>query len=445
MAHSYKHLIICCDGLWDTTQAPTNTAKLSSIIHTNKNPKTPQIVFYDSGHLHKPYINQHLQNTFGLGIKRSLFLAYQFLSHNYEKGDKIFCFGASKGAQTLLHLIHLLDLIGLLPKEELHLLEKAYQYYLTPVHKRNQNHFLIDAHTPPIHFLGLWDSVGAQGVPVIGLQTLSRLWLKQQPPYLPTCIDHIYHAIALDERRPYFHQDKLKLQVSSSNNHPHQNLYQAWFPGNHADVTGGTKKQHDFNPSLHWMITQAQQSGLSFDETLLKQLITFNTSPNYFLDLKKTLFNKLVTTLFYNTKPREIQADDLSKHFYIHKSVSEYMKNNPNYRPSNINANIELLKHHYEPHHKERRQHFRVSVNKTQGTIETNHSFATCEILNYSIYGGVQIKCDNQLKPDTKIIISSPSIKSSMTQCVWANSGYYGLQFLNIEKPPSHSINSQVM
>ena len=80
----------------------------------------------------------------------------------------------------------LINTIGLLTKADLEQLPFAYQYYQTPLKKRDnpkfyQVHKLVQnaldtSRIPYIQFLGVWDTVGAHGAPFPSLQKISQLF-----------------------------------------------------------------------------------------------------------------------------------------------------------------------------------------------------------------------------------------------------------------------------
>jgi uncharacterized protein (DUF2235 family) len=114
-----------------------------------------------------------------------------------------------------------------------------------------------------IRFIGVWDTVGALGIPVTPL----RFWNKKRYQFhdvqLSRTVDFAYQALAIDEMRKPFrpavweqHPEAPKSQV----------VEQAWFPGVHCDVGGGYDQTGLSNGALLWLWNRAAACGLALDE-----------------------------------------------------------------------------------------------------------------------------------------------------------------------------------
>src|SRR5207245_9174244 len=61
-----------------------------------------QIAFYDDGVVTSSFkLFAILGGVFGVGLKRNVIAIYSFCCRNYEPGDRIYCFGFSRGAFTI--------------------------------------------------------------------------------------------------------------------------------------------------------------------------------------------------------------------------------------------------------------------------------------------------------------------------------------------------------
>lgn len=97
---------------------------------------------------------------------------------------------------------------------------------------------------PKIRFLGLWDVVAAFGIAVdIGIP-FSRINLGYKLS-LPGNVEHCFHALALDERRPAFRPTRVPAG------------YECWFRGVHSDVGGGNDNHALNDITLRWMLYKA--------------------------------------------------------------------------------------------------------------------------------------------------------------------------------------------
>ena len=133
--------------------------------------------------------------------------------------------------------------------------------------------FAFDPQRPediPVDFIGVWDTVGALGIPeYLG-------WLNMFDPLhrysfhnvtLNPHIRHGRHAVAMDERRrPYM--PALWSEPYASG----QDVKQVWFPGSHKDVGGGHLRMGLSDGALLWMIEEAREAvGLGFNPATVEQ------------------------------------------------------------------------------------------------------------------------------------------------------------------------------
>jgi uncharacterized protein (DUF2235 family) len=179
-----KHLIVCCDGTWNTPeqedngiQAPTNVVKLKSSLAagaTVDGAAVEQPVYYHTG------VGTE-GGAWGQGLSRNIQSAYHWLAQHYAARDRIFLLGFSRDAYTVCSLCGmlsrcgLLDLSGVATAEGWRRVEDAYQ--LGYREARQQAQWAVDwafhhRRETPVHFIGVWDTVGALGVP--GTLTLQR-------------------------------------------------------------------------------------------------------------------------------------------------------------------------------------------------------------------------------------------------------------------------------
>src|SRR5262249_39840724 len=108
-----------------------------------------------------------------------------------------------------------------------------------------------------IIFLGVWDTVGALGIPVESFDEFNKEQFEFHDTELSGIVRNAFHALATDEhRQPYaatLWDPKKKLD---------QVVEQRWFLGAHADVGGGYKDRQLSDITLNWMQLRAQACGL---------------------------------------------------------------------------------------------------------------------------------------------------------------------------------------
>lgn len=113
-----------------------------------------------------------------------------------------------------------------------------------------------------IHFMGVWDTVGALGIPrIFDVEWIPRFSTKYRfhDTALGESIRNAYHAIAIDENRlPYTATLWTRAKPTT------EGVEQRWFPGAHADVGGGYPDSLLPAPPLQWLAAKAASCGLEF-------------------------------------------------------------------------------------------------------------------------------------------------------------------------------------
>ena len=275
-----KRLIVLCDGTWNKAEnidrrkrKPTNVVKMVRAIQPVAPDGTVQVTYYDEGVGNNPGLDRWLGGGVGAGLDRNIRESYRFLLYNYALGDVIFFFGFSRGAYTVRSLAGFIQHLGLLPKTHDFFVPEAYTLYRQrPPAEDDQTAWQqkVDAfrtthqaRTIPIEFVGVWDTVGALGLPLNGFTLLNRRRYQFHDARLSPIIRHAYHALAIDEQRHTF-QPTLWENPSAD-----QVLEQRWFAGVHTNIGGGYEHDGLANCSLHWMKDKAVALGLSVDEKFL--------------------------------------------------------------------------------------------------------------------------------------------------------------------------------
>ena len=121
-----------------------------------------------------------------------------------------------------------------------------------------------------IKFLGIWDTVGALGIPLHALQWLNAREYAFHDTELSGIVENAAHSVAIDEWR-------IDYQVTLwSPTEKEQNVEQRWFIGAHANVGGGYPDRRLSDITLNWMLTQATATGLVIDPASNLQNIADN-------------------------------------------------------------------------------------------------------------------------------------------------------------------------
>ncbi|HYA80024.1 MAG TPA: DUF2235 domain-containing protein [Methylocystis sp.] len=269
-----KRLIVCCDGTWnsaDSKNAETNVALIARAIHANPEGGPQQVVLYLRGVGSAGLVAETLwEGATGYGIDENIRSAYMFIAQNYVPGDEIFLFGFSRGAFTARSLAGFISACGILKRQKLGDLLAAWDYYRDA---RTAPHspaaFIESCHTDchldaEIKFLGVWDTVGALGIPgqLLAADNEKKFAFHDTGPC--PIVKHARHALAIDE-----HRDQFVPTLWTGTPPAGVDIEQVWFAGAHSDVGGGYVTRALADTPLVWMAKEAEDKGLSLDWSCL--------------------------------------------------------------------------------------------------------------------------------------------------------------------------------
>lgn len=297
-----RKLVVCCDGTWNEPYhigAPTNVVKMVRAILPEDANDVAQLVYYHPGVGTGNIVDRFMGGTMGIGLSTNVQSAYDFLAANYIDGDMIYLFGFSRGAYTARSLAGLIGQVGgLLEKRDMDLFPYVYKIYRSREHRaalgtkekskiqaavravipekelRNNLERLTDAlaqaRSTPIFFIGVWDTVGALGVPGGALRFIGKSQYNFHDTELSEHIRFAYHALAIDERRKTFEPSlwtRPKGRGTQADATP-QTLEQVWFAGVHSNVGGSYDNCGLSDISFLWMVNKAKEARLT-DESYL--------------------------------------------------------------------------------------------------------------------------------------------------------------------------------
>jgi hypothetical protein len=453
----HKRIIICFDGTWNEPERldsehreySTNVLKMVRAIK----PVDPvsgmqQEVYYQPGigtggiGFLIRRLTRLLGGLTGMGISRNIQDAYRFLANNYSEGDEIYLFGFSRGAYTARSFAGMIGSIGLMRKSDMDLLPKVYDYYRTPPHKRSlSKHFDMVAGLkrsfPKIQFLGVWDTVGALGLPVPGLQHLSRRWVRFHDTHLGPHVLNAYHAVAIDERRRPF-KPAMWTQLEGQ-----LDCQQVWFSGVHSNVGGGYADHGLSDTALMWLVNRARDLGLAYDQDYIHDQKRIAPSIKGKLEDSFTWPYKLLRLLGVMAYRRPIGAPD-SQNEMIHESVIARVLEDPDYRPLNLfpvepgmyplvsyihNRNVIQVGDKEIPVYRER-QSDRLQQQDCPATLIDNKGEELgCDILDHSEGGGARLKLVHPPSPGTAAYLNSRKFGRRKVTVVWSNGDEAGVKY----------------
>jgi len=329
-----KRLVVCSDGTWnepDQTdrgeRCPSNVVITDRAVAPQDSKGVPQVSFYDRGVGTAWGLDKLVGGAFGTGLSRNVEDGYRFLVDNHgPDDDSLFLFGFSRGAYTVRSLVGLIRKCGLLKKRHVEKFPEAYALYRNgkvgpdaPEAMRFRNDF---SRPVRIRFLGVWDTVGALGVP--GMMGFLSRYHQFHDVTLSRSVERAYQAVAIDERRRWFQP-----AIWEAQDHPGQIVEQVWFAGVHTNIGGGYADRGLSNITFLWMKQKAEEAGLAFDEDYIRSVI-HPDSLGELRDSRKGI---------YRATPDYVRAIGVHKrgHEWVHPSVFDRIRRKmPRYAPENV-------------------------------------------------------------------------------------------------------------
>jgi len=293
-----RRLGVFLDGTWNTSEDNTNVWRLYSMCGSRGRPGEEQRTYYDAG-VGTEGGTKLRGGAFGKGLSRNIRQAYQWLVENYEQrdaegnGGQIFLFGFSRGAYTARSLAGMIARCGLLkPGSPVSLGQVWSRYHeeAEPLYsllyrkRRGIGAPLTRAETLQcqyarrvrIRFTGVWDTVGALGVPWPLLRRFTSGGIRFHNTRLSRMYEHAYQALALDEnRKAYdaalwtrFTPTKQDGEAVVPRGRQASRVEQRWFVGAHSNVGGGYTDDLLPQRPLAWIQDRAMAAGMVFRATV---------------------------------------------------------------------------------------------------------------------------------------------------------------------------------
>lgn len=349
-----KRLILTCDGTWNRAEqemngvpCPTNVVKLAYRIAKRDAAGVAQVVSYHQGVGTGNFFDRFFGGAFGEGLNDNILDGYRFLIGNYEPGDEIYVFGFSRGAFTARSLCGMLRKCGVLKRSAIDKYRQAINLYRSPVHRPGspeatefrKSFSVCGDDELPITFLGVWDTVGALGIPMAGLRRLTDRKYLFHDTELSGTVKNAAHALAIDEYRGAFQPT-----LWSWNPKEGQRVVQTWFVGAHSDVGGGYAEPHLSDIALDWMLGEASACGLALDDEVVENH-PLRPEARFGPHISRRSFYRLLPST-----PRRVgmavdekgrPTGELDPTQCLHPSVLERWDADPRWRPEGLRAYLQ--------------------------------------------------------------------------------------------------------
>ena len=158
---------------------------------------------------------------------------------------------------------------GLLKREHAGKVQDAYRLYRQRSNDTHPNSdqavrfrqdFAIEDLTS-IEFVGVWDTVGALGIPIPFLGSLGESDYVFHDTEPSRIIQHARHAVSIDENRKHFDPTLWSRKEEVD-------IQQVWFAGVHSDIGGGYVETGLSHCAMEWMIQEAKILQFEFEDHL---------------------------------------------------------------------------------------------------------------------------------------------------------------------------------
>ncbi|MDC8450200.1 MAG: DUF2235 domain-containing protein [Nitrospira sp.] len=339
-----KNIVVCTDGTWDhpdsktpnagTTPDETNVFKFftllpgeAQILPAGVRVKSiqGQTAFYDDGvGADGIWAVRIAEGATGAGLELKLQAGYRFICEQYENGDRIYLFGFSRGAYTARSIGGMLTKCGVPARQQLN---TTFASHAFDVYRRNNDtitaQFRKDYQSRDvlIELIGVWDTVGALGIPLALFSGLDHLLFSFHDTSLHPNVRFGYHAVAIDEKRESFPPTLWD---------PREGVEQVWFAGVHCDIGGGYKETGLSDVTFGWMLNSAQPHGLLFKDGTFTKEGTATITGDPLMEPMHDSYKPPFITL--RPSVRVIPPSAM-----LHVSVQERLeKAKPEYRPVNL-------------------------------------------------------------------------------------------------------------
>jgi uncharacterized protein (DUF2235 family) len=283
---SAKYIAVFFDGTSNNEKSDTNIKRLHSLVSLQKRDDIASIYIEGVG-----TETDVLGMGTGFGIGARVKIAYEFLLNNYNRGDKIYVFGFSRGSfsgRMLTSMLYHAGLPQLAGHDSRETAEMVFDAVKEPIpsnleHERKGRVatalHLDHIESVSVDVLGLWDTVGALGAPSWPSRLMHKAGLRAHHVDIDVPNDRygdqlcnvrqVYHALSVDDDRewiftPLLLQRKMLLENCEPRDDDHLldakgnvrpgRLQEVWFSGAHSDVGGGYPDSLLSGVSLNWMI-----------------------------------------------------------------------------------------------------------------------------------------------------------------------------------------------
>ncbi len=270
-----RNVFVFMDGTWNDENGKQGSGLVTNVVKLYKSleeDSETQISRYFRGIGNDDdygFWASYICGGTGRDEKRIRDEAYATIAREYQMGDRIHIFGFSRGAASARMLANQVYKEGI-PENIKVIWETAANKTTRNIEDRFVRYISKGKkHGVDVEFLGVWDTVGAFGIPVNILGIPFARWNLFKDMHVAENVKKAVHCVCLDETRNAY--------VPTLMNYKPEVVEEVWLPGVHSDVGGSYKEAALGKISLSFMVDRlrkhSQEYGnkIKFKEEVLKK------------------------------------------------------------------------------------------------------------------------------------------------------------------------------
>lgn len=252
-----RNVLIFMDGTWSDENGKQGSGLITNVVKLYKSlgeDSPEQISRYFRGIGNDDdygFFRRVIYGGTGGDEKRIRDEAYATIAREYHPGDKIHIFGFSRGAASARMLANQVYKEGI-PEN----IKVTWETAANRTTRNIEDRFVRytssgKKHNVDIEFLGVWDTVGAFGIPINILGIPFAKWNLFKDMHVAKSVKNAVHCVCMDETRNAY--------VPTLMNYKPGVVEEVWFPGVHSDVGGSYKEDALGKISLGFMVDRLKK------------------------------------------------------------------------------------------------------------------------------------------------------------------------------------------
>ncbi|CAB4397772.1 unnamed protein product [Rhizophagus irregularis] len=299
-----KNIVVLSDGTWNDPNSKSNVYMLHKELIERDYQQ--HVAYMDGIGIGELALNFVLDGAVAVSLGKKIKEGYKHIITHYNPGDDVWLFGFSRGAYTVRCISGMIRNCGILkidrdttPEQIDKRIDLAYEIYRDrdmAYHPEGsgsddfkKSFCYPDSKKPIIKFLGLWDTVGAHGIPGYTIGEGFK-YLEFYDQVVPNVVNFACQALAIHERVSFFEP----CRILPNNSSKKVTVKETWFPGIHGEIGGGIKgNERISNATLLWVIENiVEVGGLLMRDDIESYRTRFSPDSGPSWDIRNQIFDR---------------------------------------------------------------------------------------------------------------------------------------------------------